>query len=359
MTAVTVAGALASKPFNGGEAWVRLSYVLGLRRLGVDVSFVEQVARPSARALSWFRFVVRAFGLRAALVDDAGTVRAGELQDGADLLVNVSGNLRLPRLLRRFRRRAYVDLDPGFTQAWQAAGAVRLLGHHTFFSVGENIGRRSCPIPVNSFRWRPTRPPVVLDEWPVVENAGFDRFTTVATWRAGHGAVTLDRRPYGLKHHAFRAVADLPERSTLRFEAALAIHPGDSGDLELLRERGWRVVDARRVAGDPAAFRAYVAGSGGEFSVAHEVYTATGSGWLSDRTARYLACGRPALVQDTGNRHVPVGEGLLTFRTVSEAQLLAARMAGDYDRHSRAARQLAREHFDSDLVLTRLLEDAL
>ena len=359
MTTVAVAGALASKPGNGGEAWVRLSYVLGLRRLGFDASFVEQARRPSARAVAWFRSVTRTFGIRAALVDEHGVVQTGDAPEGADVLLNVSGNLRCPSLLRRFRRRAYIDLDPGFTQAWHLAGAVQLDGHHAHFSVGENLGRSGCTIPTNGVAWRPTRPPVVLDEWPAATSPAFDRFTTVATWRPGHGAVELAGRWYALRPHAFRRVVELPVRSALPFEAALAIHPAEDRDLALLRAKGWRLVDPERVAGDPAAFRRYVAGSGAEFSVAQEVYTATGSGWLSDRTARYLASGRPALVHETGNRSVPTGEGLLTFRTLAEAQAGAATIAADYDRHSRAARKLAREHFDSDLVLSRLLEDTL
>ncbi len=356
---VTVAGALAAKPWNGGEAWVRLSYLLGLRRLRLDVSFVEQVAMLSPAAASWFRSVTATFGVTASLVDHEGRSTLGPDPDGGDLLLNLSGNLKSPKLLARFRRKAFVDLDPGFTQAWHRDGAAPLGGHDTYFTVGENVGRAVCSIPSGGIEWRPTLPPVALDEWRPVDAPVFDRFTTIATWRSGHGDVVLGGRRHGLKLHHFRRLVDLPRRARLPFELALAIHPSEGHDLALLRRHCWLLVDPGRVAADPSSFRSYVAGSGAEFSVAQGAYTATRSGWFSDRTARYLACGRPALVEETGCRRVPAGEGLLTFRGVDDAVAGARFIVDDYERHCRAARALATEYLDSDVVLTRLLEDVL
>jgi hypothetical protein len=338
---------------------VRLSYVLGLRRLGVDVSFIEEVEAASAPAIEWFEAVTRAFGIRASLVDRSGVLLAGARLGDADVLVNVSGNLRSEPLLRRFRSRAYVDLDPCFTQVWHAAGALSLAGHHAYFTVGENIGTRCCAVPRDGIAWRPTRPPIVLDEWPVGPQKCFDRFTTVATWRPGHGSVTVAGTRYGLRVHSFRRLADLPRLTSLPFEAALAIDPLETRDLALLRGAGWRLVSPGDVAGDPASFRAYVSRSGAEFSVAQEAYAATRTGWLSDRTVRYLASGRPALVEDTGQRSVPTGRGLLTFTTIGEARRGAEAIVREYDAHSAAARALAAEYFDSDVVLRGLLEDLL
>jgi hypothetical protein len=356
---VTVAGALAAKPWNGGEAWVRLSYVLGLRRLHLEVSFVEQVTTLSAAALHWFRSVTASFGLVASLVDGDGRPTVGPEPEGGDLLLNLSGNLRSPTLLARFGRRAFVDLDPGFTQAWHLAGSAPVVAHDAYFTVGENVGSAECSIPSGGLPWRPTLPPVGLEEWFPVDAPVFDRFTTVATWRPGHGDVALGGRRHGLKLHQFRRLVDLPHRAQLPFELALAIDPSEERDLAHLCRHEWRLVDPARVAADPASFREYVAGSGAEFSVAQGAYTATRSGWFSDRTARYLACGRPALVQDTGCRSVPAGEGLLTFRELDEAVAAVHSIVDDYERHSRAARALAAEYLDSDVVLTRLLEDIL
>jgi hypothetical protein len=364
---IVVAGALANKAASGGEAWVRLSWILGLRRLGVDVVFLEQLAPSEGRESSrdYFASVVAAFGLanRAALIHHDGTDGAAwddvcSWCDKAALLINISGHLGEP-LLSRFRRTAFVDIDPGFTQIWHENGTLEIPPHHVHFTIAENIGRRGCSIPTAGIEWRTTRPPVVLEEWPVasVDNR---RFTSVASWRGSYGRIEHAGRKYGVKLDEFRKVLPLPRRCGQPFELALDIHPDERRDLAALREHGWRLVDPCEVAGDPALFRHYVQSSGAEFSVAQGIYVDTGSGWFSDRTTRYLASGKPALVQETGfNRKIPTGEGLMTFRTLDEAAAGAEAIMADYDRHARAARAIAEEHFDSNKVLTRMLEDAL
>jgi hypothetical protein len=159
--------------------------------------------------------------------------------------------------------------------------------------------------------------------------------------------------------HAFRPLADLPRTAELPFEAALAIESAEIADIRRLRAGGWRLVSPRRVASTPDRFRTYIQGSGAEFSVAQEAYAVARTGWLSDRTARYLASGRPALVEDTGQRTVPTGEGLLTFRTPAEARRRALSLVRHYEAHRVAARGLAAQYFDSGVVLRRLLEDVL
>jgi hypothetical protein len=154
-------------------------------------------------------------------------------------------------------------------------------------------------------------------------------------------------------------VVELPERTGQRFELALDIHPDETADLELLDDHGWKLVEPRAVAGDPNAFRRYVQESRAEFCVAQGVYVGTGSGWFSDRTVRYLASGKPALVQDTGFRSLyPTGAGLVPFATLDEAVAGAESIARDYDAHSAAARALAARYFDTDVVLPQLLADA-
>jgi hypothetical protein len=346
MTAVVIAGALASKPGNGGEAWVRLSYALGLRRLGYEVHLVEEAHDASQEAAAYARTVAESFGLDFAL--------AGSAEEGGDLLINISGNVGSRALLRRFRRTAFVDIDPGFTQFWHEQGIEPIPEHDVYFTIAENIGGSACPIPTCGIDWRPTRPPVVLAEWPRADG-GFDRFTTVATWRCPFGRI----EPYGLKHHEWRKFSGLPRLTGVPFEAALRIDGGDAADRNALDAQGWRLVDPAVVA-DPDGFRNYVRTSGAEFSVAQGIYVETQSGWFSDRSARYLASGRPVLVQDTGfASNLPVGEGLLAFRTLDEAVAGARAIVDDYDRHARTARAVAEAHFDSDKVLGALLEDAL
>ena len=366
MGTVVVAGALANKHLNGGEAWVRLSWVEGLRRLGFDVWFFEQIADPAPQARSYFERVVREFGLdgRAVLIVDDEPVPAElcDLAADSELLLNISGHLNRKELFERFARKALVDIDPGFTQFWHAAGdpGARVVGHELYFTIGENIGRPECPIPTGGIEWLPTRQPVVLDRWPVTNGAAPTRFTTVANWRGPYGRVEHDGRTYGLKLDEFRKFVGLPRHADATFELALSIHPAEERDLELLEDNGWQLVDPREAAPDPGAFRSYVQGSGAEFSVAQGIYVETRNGWFSDRTTRYLASGKPALVQDTGfGTTIPVGEGLLSFRTPEEAAEGAMRIHADYEHHARAARKLAEEEFDSDKVLRRFLSDAL
>ena len=361
-----VAGAIANRAHNGGESWVRLSWVLGLARLGFEVHFIEQGGRGAARYLAK---VAARFGLsgRCSMVTPDGEVvsglsadELGALADRAEFLVNISGNLSAPSLLSRFRRRAYLDVDPGYTQFWHAAGQLgtSLLQHDAWFTVGQNIGTATCPVPTNGIPWRTVLPPVVLSEWPVHVADRADRMTTVAGWRGSFGAVEVSGHRYGTKAHEWRRVLALPGLAPQEFEIALAIDPADESDRSSLVEHGWRLVDPLEEAGDPDLFRAYVQESGGEFSVAQGIYVETNSGWFSDRTVRYLASGKPVLVQDTGfSRTLPTGEGLVTFRDLGEAVEGAKRIASSYESHAIAARQLAEEYFDSDRVLGSFLDD--
>jgi hypothetical protein len=379
---VLVSGAIANKLHQGGEAWVRLSWALGLKKLGFRVHFVEAIAREKcadARGAAadfdacenraYFRRVAEQFGLErsATLVEEGGERTSGlswaellELADAAELLVNISGHLAVEPLLRRVRRKAYIDIDPGFTQYWHAEGlaGARLSGHDFFFTIGENVGTSGCPIPTAGIPWRPTRQPVVLDDWPIARAGDPDRFTTVANWRSSFGPVRHGARTFGLKVHEFRKFIDLPARARAQFEIALNIHPADDRDLKSLQAHGWAIIDAFAAASDPSAFRRFVQSSGAEFSAAQGIYVDTQSGWFSDRTVRYLASGKPVLVQDTGfGRHLPVGEGLLSFRTLEEAVAGVARIMDDYEHHCRAARAIAEEFFDANRILRRLIED--
>lgn len=381
MTTVVLSGALANRPGNGGGADVRMTWVAALRRLGFDVWFVEQMARELATdrrgrptapersvQLAYFHDLGRRFDLdgRSVLLDENGDrlygVERHELDEAAAaaaLLVNISGHLRVPSILRRFRRKAYLDLDPGFTQFWHADGldGTGLDGHDHYFTVGLGLGTPGCAVPSNGIRWRPLPPPVIVDEWRV--GAGdLEAFTTIASWRGPFGRVDHDGRSYGLKAHEFRRFIDLPAHAPVALEIALDIHPADGQDLAALRRHGWGVVDPHRRVPDPDSYRRYIRRSGAEFSVAKGIYVETRCGWISDRTVRYLAAGRPALVQETGmSEHLPVGEGLVTFRDLDEAIAGVESIARDYELHRLRARQLAEEYFDADVVVNRFLEE--
>ena len=381
MTSALVAGALANKPNNGGEAWVRLSWILGLRRLGWDVWFVEELqpeicvdeaGSPTTFAGSinrrYFEEVTSQFGLAGAATLICGGATAGAAYDElldwasqAQFLFNISGHLKRRELVQAPRSRVYIDLDPGFTQLWAERGEIGtdLAAHERHVTLGSNLGRAGCPLPTGGIDWQQTLPPVLIDEWPVTQSpAQPSPLTTIATWRSPYGQVELSGRLQGLKHHEFRKIIDLPRRlPLLSFEIALAIEAEDGADLDMLRAHGWRVVNPGEVAADPDSYRSYIQRSAGEFTVAQGVYVSTRSGWFSDRTACYLASGRPALVQDTGiGSTLPVGEGLVVFTDLEGAVQGAEMIAADYPAHCQAAREIAEGYLDSDRVLTRVLE---
>jgi hypothetical protein len=382
LTAAIVSGALANKPLNGGEAWVRLTWALGLRRLGWDVTFIEQIGaahciddhgRPCPMEASlnrrFFEQVVADFDLAsdACLIEaetrNAVGIPIGEVRGraaDADLLINLTGHLRIPDLVSAPRSRVYVDLDPGFTQLWAAAGTgdLGLERHERHVTVGVNVGCPGCDIPTAGCDWIPVRPPVLIDHWPYAQSRPRAlRFTTVARWRGPYGPPEHRGRRYGLKLHEFRKLIELPARLEADLELALAIDAADSRDLEALRAAGWRIVDPRDVARDPQAFREYVQSSDAEFSVAQGVYVETSSGWFSDRTGAYLASGKPALVQDTAlGADLTAPGGVITFRTPAEAVTGAELIAAGYDERSAAARATAERCLDSDRVLGDLLE---
>ena len=352
MKTCIVSGALANKPHNGGEAWVRLSWARGMQRLGWNVVFVEQLNDPTPGAIDYFRAVTRSFELPSCLlgIDPA--------PDSADLLINISGHLPpTSPLFESIRRTVYIDIDPGYTQMWHAQGALDVSGHDHYYTIAANFGSPGCAIPMGELNWRTILQPVVLDDWPLHPPPAQFKFTTVAAWRGSFGTVVHEGKTYGQKAHEFRKMIDLPRRSPYMFEIALQIYPGDHKDRAALESSGWHLVEPRAVADMPQDFRNYVQQSSAEFSVAQGIYVETKSGWFSDRSIRYLASGRPVLVQSTGDLGVPTGEGIVQFDDVETAIAGADRIVNDYNTQSRAARDLAEKHFDSDRILAKLLSE--
>jgi hypothetical protein len=375
---IVVAGALAQRPWHGGHTWVFLQYLLGFRRLGFDVVFVDRLepemcvdaegSPASFRSSENLRYLVEVmerFGLagRWSLRFDSGRETAGlEREDVVErardsaLLLNVMGYLEDEEILAAAPVRAFLDIDPGFGQMWTELGLARPFdGHDRHVTVGTRIGADDCAIPTCGIDWVRTLPPVELSEWSVTPGGG-NRFTSVASWRGPFGPIEYKGRTYGLRVHELRRFAELPRRTQASFELALDIDHADQADRQLLEEAGWVLVDPRTAAGDPWRYREYVAGSSAELMIAKNMYVETSSGWFSDRSACYLASGRPVLAQDTGIADLlPSSDGLVTFSTLDEAAAGAEEIADDYERHSRAARALAEEHLAAGRVLPPLL----
>ncbi len=316
---ILIADSASSTPEQGGAVWAVRQYVLGLQRLGHFVHLAPRVE--------------------------------GEF----DLVLNMSGILS-PDVIAGIPIRVYLDLDPAFNQLWHDGGIDRRFDGHTHFvTVGQAIGHKGCDVPTLGHDWIGTLPPVVLDEWPQANGIETDALTTVANFRS-YGSIERNGAHYGQKVHSLRRVLGLPQRTRERFVLAMQVHPDDGRDLADLAGNGWELVDPRVVAGTADEYRRFVRGSRAEIGIAKSGYVAARCGWFSDRSACYLASGRPVVAQDTGfPQFVPTGDGLLAFDDEDGAVAAIDELRRDYAHHARAARELAAAYFESDLVLSRLL----
>jgi len=374
---IMIAGAIASHPLGGaGNAWAFLQYVLGFRELGFETYYVEHIdaarcidddwkAVPFAQSANvrFFRQVMEQFDLmeRCSLLEWDGPGSIGlprgeieRLARGTVLLINGSGRFHLASVLGAVQRRLYLDLDPGFAQIWQEQYGVdmNLRGHDVHVTVGLNLGAPDCPLPTCGIEWQTTLPPIVLGEWTPTVPAG-PAYTTVGDWR-GYSPVEWRGVWYGQKAEEFMRIIGLPRRVPVPLELCLAIHQ-DEPDYAQLGANGWRLVAPRQHCATPDTYRDYIRRSRGEFTVVKHGYAAGRTGWFSDRSACYLAAGRPVIVQDTGlAAHLPTGMGLLTFTDLDSAADALRRVEQDYEQHASAARAFAREHLDARRVLGRL-----
>lgn len=357
---------VAGTPHHGGATWAVLNYLLGFASLGCDVTFVEpvdDVARPDVVGYAAATFEAIGLGGRWCLVDPSGAtagIDRSQLRRAAadaDLLVNVSGMLSDTDVFERVARRVYLDLDPGFVQMWHEAGVDMRLERHTHFvSLSDAVGTPGSLIPCCGKNWISTLPPVVLDRWRPLDMTPHDAFTTVANWRS-YGTVEHQGRSFGQKAHFVRSILDLPRRARDQFLLALAIDPAEATDLQALLANGWETVDPSKVAATPGDYRRFVRGSRAEIGIAKSGYVTSGSGWFSDRSACYLAAGRPVVAAATGfGRRLPVGAGLFEFSDVDGFLAAADEIRSDPFGQRVAARQVASEHLDATAVLGRLLE---
>jgi len=367
----------------GGLAWHHLQYALGLLRLSHDVYFIEDSGDDPYCCYDPGRDVVDdlpdyglafagavfprvGMGERWAYHDahrstwhgPAGT-RAEMLCRSADLVLNLSGINPLRPWLAGVPARAFVDTDPAFTQVRHLTEPDRFAlasRHTTFHSFAGNIGQPTCTVPDDGLAWKPTRQPIVLDEWPVAPAPADGPFTTVMQWDS-YPARSYEGRRYGLKSDSFAPFFNLPRQTDASFVLALG-GPGPIRDR--LRANGWQILDPRPPTLDPWTYQQFIQGSKAEFSVAKEAYATTRSGWFSERSAAYLASGRPVLVQETGySDWLHPCPGVVPFTTADEAVAGVRELTVDYRAHCSAARGVAEEYFDARKVLPGLLEDAM
>jgi hypothetical protein len=367
----------------GGHVLAELHNIVGLLRLGYRVVFVEEsgsnwnacydaardvMSDDPAYGIGVLRETLRPFGLERSwcYVDRQRRYHglpAEELRAAcreATLLFSRARVTWLPELAD-CRRKIFVDVDPVFTQidvadhpARSASGCASPADFDFHFTYGEHVHRLGDCLPLASRQWRPTRPPVALELVAPRFTPEARQFTTVLSWTA-YGSVTRGGATYGQKDVEMAKLLDLPRRVGSIFHIALG---GAAAPAQRLREMGWNVSEARDATLSVAAYLDFIGRSRGEFSVAKHAYVSTRCGWFSDRTANYLAMGKPAVVQDTGfSDFLPCGEGLFAFRNADEAVAAIEAIAADYPRHCRAARRIAEEYLAAGPVLGRLLRE--
>lgn len=367
---VVVGGMLSGIPYQGGATWAVLQYILGLRRLGHEVLVLETVepeALNNSNVVAYFQALLRQFDMsgRAALLgrDTRRTVGIDYHQivaeaKQANLLLNLSGVITDETVLDAVPLKVYVDLDPAFTQLWHSACGIdmRFGAHDRFVTVGLAVGTPSCPVPSCGRAWITTVPPVALHRWPQAHQLLHDAFTTVANWR-GYGSIEHEGVFYGQKAHSMRQLMILPRRSEESFLLALTIDPREEEDLQALHMNGWRLLEKDAFPQTPDEYQRFVQGSKAEFGVAKSGYVVSRSGWFSDRSACYLASGRPVVTEDTGfSSFLPCGEGLLAFTGIEEAVAGVESVTSRYAMHAKAAREIAETYLDATKVLPALIE---
>ncbi|HEX6299736.1 MAG TPA: hypothetical protein VF148_04655 [Acidimicrobiia bacterium] len=376
MTSVVVAPhKVVSFPEGGGHFWVYMQYVLGLRQLGLDVYWLEQLL-PGEKALRdpatvrVFADRMTRFGLEDRFIlyssdDQEVEFRHGAVESAEDILGNADLLLNFhyaaqPPILNRFRRAALVDIDPGLLQFWMSRGQLTVQPHDLYFTIGETVGKERDCFPDVDVHWLPTRPVVSLDDWPVHYVGNPAPFTSISTWATDSWVVDGDISYENSKRISYRRFAELPSHTSQDMELALYMIGKDDAEREWMERLGWRIRLSTEVAADPDGYRSYIQSSRGEYSVAKPAYVSFQTAWVSDRSVCYLASGKPVVVQDTGpSEYLPENEGMFRFETVEQAARAIETINDDYPGQCRTARQIAEDFFDSRVVLTDLLERAL
>ncbi len=387
---IIVSGLACTYPL-GGVAWDYIQYLHGFHKLGHDVYYLEDTGgwaydpfnvtftEDYSYHIKYLTEYLTAldpdlakrFCVRDPSDNFHGLSREqlAEVVKRADVVFNISTTLWLREEYQSIPVKVLIDSDPMYTQAdipRYLAGqanekAVKNIDHmkmhNRFFSFAESFGKPGCIIPQGVFDWQPTRQPIVLDCWKTPRQPASKAFTTVLSWQPKESGPDINGVQYGGKNMEFARFIDLPQKTSATLELALG---QGRPPREMLMEKGWKLEDGFAKSTTPWLYRDYIWDSFAEFSLAKNAYVASRSGWFSCRSACYLAAGRPCVVQDTGfSTFMPTGQGLFAFNTEDEALAGIEAVRSDWDKHSAAARKMAEEWFDSDVVLAKLLGDAL
>jgi hypothetical protein len=381
---IVVLGYMGAYPI-AGVIWQHIHYVVGLQRLGHDVYYIEDSARlpynpirrmeeqdyaHAARTLESLaakfefreRWAFRARYLPGYPSAGLSGEKINALYREADAILNVCGWHELHQDLLASARIIMVESDPGFGQIRVDQGDAKtienLQRHRRLFTFGENIGTARFPVPLHGFEWLPTRQPVVTELWDTPGRAPAENaFTTITNWSASETLRWRGKTYLWSKSEEFMKFVDAPACTGAPFE--LVSEFPDATTPALFARHGWRLLRPEAIHLDLDRYRGYVQNSRGEFTASKQIVIAMDTGWFSDRSACYLAAGRPVITQQTGFTRLYGGErGLFAFSTMEEIVEAVRRIQADYAAHAQAAREIAKEFFEAEKVLKSLLERA-
>lgn len=383
---IIVMGFTAGCPI-AGVIWQHVHYIVGLQRLGHEVYYIEDSARYPYNPVTYeqnedytyaaaiLQKLAAQFGFEgrwsycARYLPDHACAglpksRIVELYREADAILNICGTQEFNEDLLQSDRILYVESDPGVEQIKVDKGERATLGylqkHRALFTFGEAIGTPEFPVPLHDIRWLPTRQPVVTDLWKTdAPPPAGAVFTTVANWNtSGRKDIEWRGDKYlWSKSLEFLKFVEAPARAGEEFELATTIH--EAVTRELFQKNRWRFTSPEAMSVDYNDYLRYLQNSKGEFTAAKDQYVRLHTGWFSDRTACYLAAGRPAITQETGfTKHYGGKRGLFAFHTLDEIAEAVREINADYAAHSRAAYEIAHEYFEAEKVIASLLERA-
>ncbi len=365
-----------------GVTYQFLHYLIGLRRLGYDPFYIEDSGRwvydPRLNDLSpdaSGNVDAVAPVLQAHGFGDRWSFRGNypggqsygmtdeqrlQLYREADGFLNVTGAQEIRDEQRACKRRVYVESDPFASQVKVAKGdagmIATLAAHDTLFTFGENIGAPDCGVPLEKFCWLPTRQPVALELWDHALPAG-TTYNTITTWHnRGKDLEYRGQTWYWTKDREFEKFLELPRKCPARFELAATV---DAQVKARLQQHGWQQTDSIEISRGIDRYRGYIQQARAEFTVARDQYVRPNTGWFSDRSACYLAAGRPVITQETGFSNIlPTGKGLFGFNNLDDILRAVDCIERDYEGNCRAARAIAAEYFAADKVMASLMDRA-
>jgi len=397
---IIVLGTLASDPY-AGMAWMHMQIVLGFQRLGHNVFYFEITGtwpyNPVLQSrvsntdysLPYLIKTVESFGLQDRWAYRSSFSKskewfgmegkkAEELLADADLVFNISGATRIDKEGLKTGRLIYFSTDPVYHEIRYSQNdvitKVIVDQHDDVVTYGENIGNADCPIPPLPHLRAKTRQPVITELWGNNIAPG-NKFTTIGNWKqSGRDLQFNGEIYYWSKHHEFLKFIDLPKKIDQAIELAMNLVKPETvkhsvgtvipalgipdDDYNMLISNGWKLADAPSFSTDPWKYHDYIIKSRGEFTFAKDQNIRLRSGWFSERSACYLAAGRPVITQDTGfGVALPTGEGLFAFNTMDDIIGAFEAINSNYKKHSDAAKEIAEEYFKAEKVLQKLLKD--